>query len=282
MTWLMKPFPLATASLITATHGGAPANLADPQPQVVWEVATPAGAWTIAVDVDLLADRRLDTFAALFHNGPAGGQWRIYARTHAAGPPAAIFGDDPADALFPAEGWGLRPASADGVIEERRAHALKVLPAAVSRRYLRIYFYWPPGASLQPFRLGVLAIGERLEPGREAGELGGFDWGAGRRIDDMSVVHQLPDGSQAAWLGTKVPEVQGSFKHLTAAEAKKMWALVRAAGVTEPLLLCEADDGLGAASLADRLHYGALTKIDFFARTAPNKAAFDLLLRNWL
>lgn len=277
MTWIMKPYPLHSSSLITTPNTGSVALVADAQPKVVWEAATPAGGWTVTVDIDLFANRSLDTFAALFHSGAAGGLWRIYARTQAQGPSPAFYTDDPATLVFDFEGWGSRPRSADGVLQELRAHALRTLPAAISRRYLRIYFYKPsnlPDALF--FRLGVLAIGERLEPGRDAAELAGFDWGAGRRINDHSTVHRLPGGEQSSWRGAKVAEVKGVFSHLTDAELDRMWAIVRAAGNTEPVLLCEAPDTLGAASLADRLHYGTLQNTDFFDRRSPSKTRIEL------
>jgi hypothetical protein len=281
VTFLLKPYPLSYGSAITSPNGGAAHAVADPQPKIVWECATSAGAWAIALDVDLFADRQLDTFAALFHSGPAGGLWRIYARTDAQGPSPAIFEDDEATLLFPYESWGLRPPSADGVIQETRAHALKTLAAPVGRRYLRLYFYWPGPGNFQPFRLGVLAIGKRWEPGRADG-MPGFDWGAGRRVADLSEVRVLDGGERASWGRARVPEVRGSFSHLTDTEMQELWAIQRAAGEGDPMLLVEAADTLGAASLADRIHYGTFTGLDFFDRRQTSKSRAEVRLRHWL
>ena len=64
--------------------------------------------------------------------------------------------------------------------------------------------------------------------------------------------------------------------------AQRLWAIVRAAGNTEPVLLCEAPDTLGAASLADRLHYGTLQNTDFFDRRSPGKTRIELRVQEML
>jgi hypothetical protein len=278
MTWLLKPYPLKDAALADAlwVHPAL-----SPQPKVVAQIWG-SGAWTSWVDLDLWADRPLDTFALLFHDGPTGGKWKAYGRTDADGPPLGAWIDDPATELFQYVGWGEFPPSADGVFRDRRAHALMTLPAPRPVRYLRIYIDWPGPADLNPWNLGVIAIGKRWEPGRDTNEMRGFDWGAGWRANDQSEIRTHDGGEQSSWRRAVVPEVRGTFSHLTDAEVRELKAIIMAAGRTEPLLLVEADDTLGAGSLPQRIHYGSLIDVDFFERRDVNKRRFELRLRNWL
>lgn len=275
--FLLKPYPLNVGATVAAAAGVA-ALLANPQPKVQWEFAI-SGPWSVGIDVDLYSDRALDTFALLYHNGRAGGQWFAYGRTAAQGPPSGFGVDDLATALWSLEAWGSLPTSADGVFRDPWLHALKTLVSPVSIRYLRIYVYWPGPGDMSPFRAGVLAIGKRWQPG---GTLGGLDWGAGRRVSDLSTVRVLPGGERGIWKAAKVPEVRGSWSHLTDAELRDLWALQKAAGESEPVLLVEAPDTLGEAASHDRIHYGTLVGLDFFERRQSDKSRVELTLRHWL
>ena len=274
----MKPYPLLAASLAPDlwVHPALSA-----QPKVTAQVSV-GGAWTAWIDLDLFADRLLDTFALLFHNGPSGGTWKAYGRTNADGAPVGPWVDDPATELFEYVAWGEFPPAADGVFRDRRAHALMMLPAPRPVRYLRIYINWPGPVDLNPWNLGVIAIGKRWEPGRATSEMRGFDWGAGWRANDLSEVRTHDGGEQSSWRRAVVPEVRGVFSHLTDAEVCELKTIIMAAGRTEPLLLVESDDTLGAGSLPQRIHYGSLIDVDFFERRDVNKSRFELRLRNWL
>lgn len=276
--FLLKPYPLDIGSLITTNGGTNQGLLADPQPKVQWQFSV-AGPWTVGLDLDLYSNKALDTFALLYHSGRTGGSWAAYGRTEAQGAPGAFYLDDPATLLWNYESWGSEPVSADGVFRDPWTHALKLLPAPVSIRWLRIYLNWPGPGNRNPFAAGVLAIGKRWQPG---GALGGLDWGAGRRLGDLSTVRVLPDGGRGIWRGARVPEVRGSWSHLTDAELQELWAIQKAAGESEPLLMVEAPDTLGASVTHDRIHYGTLVGLDFFERRQSDKSRVEIRLQHWL
>lgn len=169
--------------------------------------------------------------------------------------------------------------ASSGLLE--RTHFVGTFPA-VQKRYLRVVLYWPGPADMQPFSAGVLCVGRRLQPGADGSELSGFDWGAGRRVEDQSTVRVLPGGGRAIWKGAKVPEVRGTFSHLTDAELAQFWVMQMAVGESDPLLLVEAPDTLGDAGAHDRIHYGTLVGLDFFERRQANKSRVEVRLQHWL
>ena len=278
MTFLLKPLALLPA-MLSSPNGGAAGALADPQPKIAWET-TGAGAFIRYVDIDLGADMPIDTVAMLFHNGLDGGVWAGWGRADAGGALPAHGAEVAPDLLFAWGGWGVAPPAADALVSPLRRHALAVLPAVRSVRRLRIGLWWPGPGDVAPFRCGVLALGQRLEPG--AGGLAGFDWGTGQRIADLSEVRVTDGGERAIWRRAAVPEVRGSFSHLTDAERQRLLAILRAAGESGPLLLVESADTLGGAGLPDRIHYGTLSGLDFLERRMAGKSRIELRLRHWL
>lgn len=276
--FLLKPYPLGSQSVISSNAGVNATALADPRPKIQWDFATP-GPWTAAIDLDLLVDRSMDTVALLFHSGRTGGTWAAYGRTQAQGAPGGFFVDDPATLLWPDEAWGSTPTSADGVFRDPYRHAVKPLSVPVNIRWLRIYLDWPVFEASVPFQAGVLAIGRRWQPG---GHLGGLDWGAGRRVADLSTVRVLPDGGRGIWKGAKVPEVRGSWSHLTDVELRDLWAVLKASGESEPILMVEAADTLGETATNDRIHYGTMVGLDFFERRQSDKSRIEIRLQHWL
>lgn len=272
--FLLRPFSIEI-STITTPSGGSPSALLNPQPRIVWE--TPeigVGAWSRWLDIDFGVDREIDTLALLFHNGLSGGTWGAFGRTSAQGAFGGHGSEAGGDRLFAPEAWRTAPTVLTSFV-----HAVKALDAPVTRRYIRIDLGWPGGAGMQIFRAGILAIGKRLQPG---GIGGGFDWGGGRRVGDLSNVRVLQDGGRGIWRGAKVPEVRGTFSHLTDAELQELWALQMRVGETDPVLLVETPDTLGAVGSQERIHYGTLAALDFFERRQTDKSRVELRLQHWL
>ncbi|MFN7400553.1 MAG: hypothetical protein ACK5SX_16195 [Sandaracinobacter sp.] len=271
--YLLRPVPILPSQITAGFEA-----LLNPQPKVVFEVTQEAaglGSWAIRFTVDFGQDTNFDTIALLFHNGPAGGLFEAYGRTSAQGPFAsAVGGESPADGLVIGSPWRAAPPPG-----ATRFHFVHAMPVAASRRYLRIVLFWPGPGPAVPFRAGIFAVGRRFQPG---GVLGGFDWGAGRRVIDLSSVRTLPGGERGRWLGAKVPEVRGTWSHLTDAELSELWAIQTAVGESEPVLLVEAPDTLGAASAHDGIHYGLLTGLDFFERRQTDKSRVEVRLQHWL
>ena len=269
MQSILKATQIGGSALFTG-HG----NLADPQPKVRMVSATPAAAWGPAnIDIDLQADTAFDTIALLHHSGGVNGWWRCYGRTAAAGP----FGADESGAtiVFASTSWRLNqsaPASSSHAVWASTVRTF---------RYIRVQVYSPDAGSPN-WSAGVLMLGLRLQPGEGSGLPSGFDWGAGRRVSDMSAVTVLSGGETAVWKKAKVPEVRGSFSHLTDAETQRLWSLLTSAGESEPVLLVEAPDTLGDLGGHERVHYGSFAAIDFFERRQASKSRFDVRLRHWL
>ncbi|MFN3371633.1 MAG: hypothetical protein ACK4Z0_08915 [Sphingomonadaceae bacterium] len=270
--WLMRPLPMAISSPLVVPTA---ANLADPDPRLVLEVGSTA-PWAIPIDADLGGDWPVDTIAILYHSGPAGGLWRVHAQTAAQGP-FGVYGSEPIESRL----WEWAEWRSVPTFQASRFHGLRELPEPISCRYLRVEIYWPLAQQIAPypFRAGVLAIGRRLQPG---GAAGGFDWGAGRRVLDLSEVRVLPGGGRGRWQRARVPEVRGSFSQLTDAELAEFWDLQLAVGESGPVLLVEAPDTRGALGLHDRIHYGTLTSLDFYERRQADKNRVDIRLVHWL
>lgn len=266
----MRPLPMTMSSPET---GPTIANVADPDPRLVYHLTPSTTEWTLQFDADLDADQAIDTLAMLFHDGPSGGLWRAHGRTAAQGPFGAALTETADDILFDYETWRATPPA-----QAARFHGLKELPAPVACRHVRITVYWPGAYGIQ-WRLGVLAIGRRFQPG---GASGGFDWGAGRRVLDLSEVRILPGGGRGRWKRARVPEVRGSFGQLTDAELAEFWALQLAVGESDPVLIVETPDTRGALGLHDRIHYGTLAGLDFYERRQTDKSRVDIRLVHWL
>lgn len=271
--FLLRPFSIEISSISTP-NGGNVSALLDPRPRIAWDPPSASGAWARWLDVDFGTDRELDTIALLFHNGSAGGLWRGFGRTAAQGPFGAYGSEAGADQIFAQEPWSTAPTVFTSFV-----HSLRTVQTPIARRYLRIELFWPGGAGMETFRAGVLAIGRRLQPG---GIGGGFDWGGGRRVSDLSTVRVLQDGGRGIWRGAKVPEVRGTFSHLTDAELQALWALQLRVGESDPLLLVEAPDTLGSVGSQERMHYGTLVGLDFFERRQSDKSRVEIRLQHWL
>ena len=270
MTWLLAPLKPVSIGCNVALAGSPVANLIDPQPKVVFAFGSGFTTnWNGVVIVDLGADMPIDTVGLLFHNGSATGTWSAWYRAAAQGAFAANFDTAGATLWFGSRSW-----RSGG--EAPRYHAVYA-GSQITARYIKL-FPASPDASNPNWLAGVLAIGMRLEPGAGTNEMRGFDWGAGWRANDLSEVRTHDGGEQSSWRRAVVPEVRGTFSHLTDAEVNALKALILAAGKTQPLLLMEAADTLGVAGI----HYGSLIDVDFFERRMPDKSRFELRLRNWL
>ena len=275
--WILRPIQMGGAGISAhLQQGTAPgANLADPQPKIAWAIPAQGSSWVTSLLVDLGTDWSIDTLALLYHNGSPAGRWSAWGRTSAQGPFAGFFNTAGAHEFFFEAPWRQEAA---GFPQPARFHALHVASAVVNMRYLCIQ---PQSldASNPSWFAGVLAVGWRIQPG---GVLGGFDWGAGRRVNDLSAVRVLDGGERGIWRRTPLPEFRGSWSHLTDLELARLWATLRAAGESEPLLIAEAPDTLGATGAHERIHYGTLTGLDFFERRQSDKSRIDLRLQHWL
>ncbi|MFQ3664662.1 MAG: hypothetical protein SNJ79_01310 [Sphingomonadaceae bacterium] len=268
--WVMQPFRLQ-GGWLTLNNTVSPGiqGAANPQPKITYLLPEPNAPWgPRRIEIDLQEDREIDTIAMLFHTGSSTGTWQIFGRTAAQGPFAS--GDETgATLLLNATGWQTSVAHVAG-----RHHALYT-GALGAFRYIRFLLRSLVAPFSPNFQVGVFALGRRIEPGFS------FDWGAGRRIVDLSEVRTLDGGERGVWRKATVPEVRGSFSQLTDAELRRVWQLLSEAGESEPVLLCEAADTIGGAA-QQRLHYGTLTSLDFFERQQANKSRIDFRLRHWL
>lgn len=266
--WLLPVIHLDPGPLSAA------AALANPQPKVTWELSF-AGAWAARINIDFGRDRPIDTLGLLFHNGAIGGWMSVYGRTAAEGDfPSPGGGEPPENLLSPNQPWRAEPT----ITTATRFHGVATFPVA-SVRYVRLILFWPGLTDMQPFRAGVLAVGKRFQPG---GLLGGLDWGAGRKINDLSTVRVLPGGERGRWRAAKLPEVRGSWSHLTDAELREFWSIVSEVGEGEPVLLVETPDTGGAAGAHERIHYGTLVGLDFYERRQTDKSRAEIRLQHWL
>ncbi|MBS3961209.1 MAG: hypothetical protein KGZ61_05160 [Sandarakinorhabdus sp.] len=267
--WLLPVIPLDPGAL----SAGA-AALADPQPKVTWALNVPGG-WAARINIDFGGDRPIDTLGLLFHNGAIGGSMSIFGRTAAEGDFANLGGGESAENLLsPGQPWRAEPT----ITTATRFHGIATFTQA-SVRYVRLILYWPGPVDMRPFRAGVLAVGKRFQPG---GLLGGLDWGAGRKVNDLSNVRILPGGERGRWRAPKLPEVRGSWSHLTDAELREFWSIVNEVGESEPVLLVETPDTGGAVGAHERIHYGTLVGLDFYERRQTDKSRAEVRLQHWL
>ncbi len=267
----MRPIPLPAAGIVSNTGNGA--NLADPQPKVAWQIPQSAGAWASAVIIDLGADRSFDTVALIATNASQWLFWSFYSKTAAQGPFSGLGETAGATAHFVGEIFWTPPT-----VEGALRHGVRLILASTGRYLQFVVGSNVPGSDAS-FRAGCLLIGQRIQPG---GPLGGFDWGGGRRVLDLSAVRVLQGGERAIWKGTKVPEVRGTFSHLSDSELQRLWQLQLLVGESEPVLLVEAPDTGGPAGGNERIHYGLLTGLDFFERRQSDKSRVEVRLQHWL
>lgn len=269
--FLLRPIPLPPAGI--TSNVGAAANLANPQPKIGWVIPQQLGQWAAAAIVDLGVDRPIDTAAMIGTNASEWLYWSFASRTQAQGPFSTFFDLAGATSHFVGQVFRTSPT-----VEGAMHHGVRTF-AETTARYLQLIVGSNVPGSDTIFRAGCLLTGRRLQPG---GPLGGFDWGAGRRVIDQSSVRMLPGGERGRWLGAKVPEVRGAFSHLTDAELARLWELQVLAGESEPLLLVEAPDTQGAVGGNERIHYGTLTGVDFFERRQVDKSRVEIRLQHWL
>lgn len=277
-------FLLRSLALAAGNFGGASystvginasfpvASLANPQPKVVMQTNAYAGGTPrTMVEIDLGADTSIDTLIAMHATCGPSMTWRIYGANAATGLPA-----------INTEGAGLQiwgftgfqafgQAPTTGLI--RRGAV--VAGTAVTVRYLRVYF--EEVASTNPyglFSLGTLAVGRRLQPNFN------YEFGGGRRVQDRSTIRELPGGEIGRNLAARVPITRVTWGDLTDAELRSLWSLLLDVGESEPVLLCEDPDPVTGQN--EGLHYGTLSALDFFERSAPDKSRIELRLREWL
>jgi hypothetical protein len=136
-----------------------------------------------------------------------------------------------------------------------------------------------PDASNPNFEAGVLAIGRRFEP-QNAGAGPGVDLGGGRALRDLSEVRELDGGELSVWRRARVPEIRFSWSQLTDAESRELWALLSAAGTSQPVLFVE--DAAATPGQQERIHYGLLRDIEVLQRTQSDKSRWSATVRGWL
>lgn len=262
---LVRLLPLVPASITASSAAGAfpDDNLADPQPKVVWQSAVGAGAVTITIDLG--ADTSIDTVALLFSTLSADATWDVLGASAAAGVGAL---DDAASRILGSTGAGPRA----GVTSRATRFHMLATGTAVVVRYVRINLNDPTTTTIAA---GIAAIGQAWAP------FWNYEWGGGRRIDDLSDVQQLDGGELAIWRKAKVPTAKVSWGDMTDAELRALWSILSELGQSEPLLLIEDPDP-AVAGLHERIHYGTLVGLDFFERVQANKSRIELKVRQWL
>ncbi|WP_439532022.1 hypothetical protein [Polymorphobacter sp.] len=271
--FVLRPI-LLTAGQVSATATSAinsafpVANLLDPQPKVV--VATTAAGsapYNLRIDIDFGADVSIDTLAVMFTNLSATATWTVYATPASAG---ALTETGPNTLVSGA--FGQLPQ-----VPGRRRHALWA-GTAVNRRRVRIYLVEPSLQSPAVISCGLVLIGKRWEPGDQ---FRNYDLGAGRAIDDQSIVRTLPGGETHAERAAKVPIWSAVWSGLEHSEMRALWAIIAECGTSEPVLIVEDPDAVAGQNEA--MHYGTLTNVQQpFERTQAEKTRVEMRIREML
>jgi hypothetical protein len=271
--FVLRPLQLTAGQLsATATAGVDSAfpvtNLLDRQPKVVLgSLAAGSAPYNLRIDIDFGADVSFDTLAVMFTNLSAAATWTIYAAPASAGSLAETGPNTLVTGAF-----GIAPQ-----VPGRRRHALWT-GAAVSRRWVRIYLTEPSLQSPAVIRCGLVLIGARWQP---SDAFRNYDLGAGRGIDDQSIVRTLPGGESHAEEAAKVPIWSAVWSGLEHAEMRALWAIIAERGTSRPVLVVEdpsATDGQNEA-----MHYGLLTNVQQpFERTQANKTRIEMRVREML
>jgi hypothetical protein len=252
---------------VEATSGVDPAfpavNIFDPQPKTITQgFPTATGDFGYYIDVDLLADRSIDTIAVLFRNASPAATWALYSATAAQG--AGFLGSG----LFLLENFGVTPT-----VNTARRHAIWA-GAARTARYLRISVQEPAGAANRVVNFGNVIVGSRLPLAWN------FELGSGRKIEDQSITRVLPGGETAIQRGGRTPVWRATWSNITDAEMRSLWSLLNDIGTSSPVLIVEDPDA--TAGQNERIHYGLLTGLDFSERTQADKQRIDLTIREMI
>ncbi len=149
-------------------------------------------------------------------------------------------------------------------------HAIAVLPAAVTARYITI-----SSAAALPanFPISILAVGNRLQ------SFWGHEWGAGRPIEDTGTAERLFGGGFGINEGARVSGYQWTFGDLTDQEMLDLFALAKDRGTTRPVLVIEDPDQ--TVGLHERIHWGLLDRLEAYERTHPGNTRWNLRIRDW-
>lgn len=273
---IIRLLPLAASQFaVVAGYDGINAsfpvgNLADPQPKTVCQGNTGSNPLGIKFDIDLGADTSFDTVAAIGSNMSfASGRWAVWGYTSAAGLPAA-GAETAGAALFGTAGLGNLGVAPTTLVTRRSGF---LTGATVSRRYLRIAMQETPAANPDGFvNLGVLCIGQSIPLGYN------YELGSGRKIEDQSIVRQLPGGETFSERGGRVPVWRATWSNLTEAEMRNIWSLLQEVGTGGQVLAIEDPDA--TTGQAERIHYAQIDSLDFIERVQIDKQRIDLRFRD--
>ena len=108
----------------------------------------------------------------------------------------------------------------------------------------------------------------------------GYEWGAGRPLDDTSAVERLPSGSFAIDRGVVTSGYQWTFGDLSHDERERLYDIHRAVGRSRSVLVIEDDDR--TPGLYERMHWGLLAKLDTYARVDPTATTWGMQVADWL
>ena len=244
--------------------------LLDKRPKVVWKAAAGAAASQIEIVADMGSDVPVDTVSLLFLNGVDN---NVTYTVRGAATNEGTYGHGlPLKGLAGFGDTEFRTMWVPGTPPVDYAHSLAIGSAVKAVRYVQLLINLPANYAISG---GVLAIGQRLQP------LANIDIGAGRKIDDLSTVTDLPDGGIAVWRGAKVSSWRATWGNLEDGELDTLWTILRLVGFSDPVLAVENPDP-NDLDLHARLHYGQLRGVDYFQRTQTDKSEIELIVRGWL
>lgn len=246
------------------------AQLADPQPKAVLRTAAaPAGqALSLVLAIDLGSDQPIDMVAAMFTNLTSAATWAIWASTAAQGPAVETAPQQ----LLASSAFGVA-ASVPG-----RRHALWLATAPITRRHLRIRINDTAANADRFIQIGLALVGRRLALGQ--GEYANFELGSGRRVEDLSIIRQLPGGETHVERAARVPNWRATWSGVTEAHYREAWALLMEAGESAPMLAVEDPDA--APGQPEAMHYGLIQGLEFTERVQIDKQRLTLRIREML
>ena len=247
--------PVQPIAAIAASRGTGAANLATPDPKEVWKDSASGSAANI--DIDLGAVRTVDTVFLGHVLAPlAGTTWAIDGGVSDYGTVIK-----PSGALRVADAADQVPAM---------SHALW-RGDPVELRYLRIWLGHPSGNP--PLSAGVVMAGAAFVPTWNK------EWGAGRRVIDMSSVTPLPGGGFAIGRSARKGAYSFSLGDLTDAETDTLYALQLELGESAPVLVVE--DPEESVGLRGRIHYSKFVSLRAYERRNPAQTRWDLSVEEW-
>jgi hypothetical protein len=239
--------PMAIVSAIGP--GTVPGNLLTPNPREVWQ--SPAATGLYYVEFDMGQEVTVDsvfagnvspqiTFAALYTQTGPGGLGRVRVGDLTLG-----------DASAPVR------------------HGFTVPDSPLTSRYFSIRFSTTGGAGTA----GVVAFGKAFTP------FWGHEWGAGRSVEDTSVVERLKGGGFGIDEGTIAGGYSWTLGDLSDEELQQLYGIVRRLGIARSVLVVE--DVEQTIGLNERLHWGLFNRLETYERLSPGLSRWAFKIWDW-